>query len=148
MDLGSAVLSAETALELLEDDKRARVRLCAAPLVEGAVAAATLAAAGAGIEEILGEAQEALAAKPGQLGIVLERPAAPAATQGDQPLAERLVTLVNPLGLHARPAAQFVRLARRFQARPMIENTTRRQARSKPAASTLCSDWEHGKGTY
>jgi phosphoenolpyruvate-protein phosphotransferase/dihydroxyacetone kinase phosphotransfer subunit len=125
MDLGSALLSADTALDLLAEDKRDRVRLCAAPLVEGAVAAATLAAAGAGMEEVFNEAQEALAAKAGQLGVVLERPAAPPATHGDQPLAERLVTLVNPLGLHARPAAQLVRLARRFQARPVIENTTR-----------------------
>lgn len=46
MDLGSAVLSAEMALELLGEDRRAHVRLCAAPLVEGAVAAASLAAAG------------------------------------------------------------------------------------------------------
>ena len=49
MDLGSAVLSAETAVELMDDAKRAYVRLCPAPLVEGAVAAAALVAAGAGI---------------------------------------------------------------------------------------------------
>lgn len=125
MDLGSALLSADTALDQLAAEKRGRVRLCAAPLVEGAVAAATLAAAGAGLEEVFNEAQEALAAKAGQLGVVLESLPVPAATRGDQPPAERLVTLVNPLGLHARPAAQLVRLARRFQARPMIENTTR-----------------------
>ena len=47
MDLGSAVLSAETALELLGGERSSRVQLCAAPLVEGAVAAASLAAAGA-----------------------------------------------------------------------------------------------------
>ena len=46
MDLGSAVLSAETALDLLPEDKRSRVRLCSAPLVEGAVAAVSQAAAG------------------------------------------------------------------------------------------------------
>src|SRR5512136_36773 len=34
MDLGSAVLSAETALELMTPEARTRVRLCAAPLVE------------------------------------------------------------------------------------------------------------------
>ncbi|MGH2536756.1 MAG: dihydroxyacetone kinase phosphoryl donor subunit DhaM, partial [Candidatus Promineifilaceae bacterium] len=47
MDLGSALLSAETALELLPADKRANVRLCPAPLVEGALAAAVQAAVGA-----------------------------------------------------------------------------------------------------
>jgi phosphoenolpyruvate-protein phosphotransferase/dihydroxyacetone kinase phosphotransfer subunit len=124
MDLGSALLSADTALELLPVEKRERVRLCAAPLVEGAVSAATLAAAGAGLEEVFNEAQEALAAKAGQLGVVLGRPTVPAVPRDDQPLAERVVTLVNPLGLHARPAAQLVRLARRFRTRPMIENLT------------------------
>src|SRR5512136_2720481 len=37
MDLGSALLSAETALEFLDDGKHSKVRLCAAPLVEGAL---------------------------------------------------------------------------------------------------------------
>ena len=44
MDLGSAVLSAELALELLDDDARERVVLCPAPLVEGLVVAAVAAA--------------------------------------------------------------------------------------------------------
>src|SRR5437899_6784613 len=43
MDLGSAVLSAETALDFLTPEQRERVLLCEAPLVEGAVAAAVAA---------------------------------------------------------------------------------------------------------
>jgi phosphocarrier protein FPr len=39
MDLGSALMSAETALEFLEPGQQEHVFLCAAPLVEGAVAA-------------------------------------------------------------------------------------------------------------
>ncbi|HEU4763519.1 MAG TPA: HPr family phosphocarrier protein [Gemmatimonadales bacterium] len=31
-------------------------------------------------------------------------------------MTERSTTIVNPLGLHARPAAQFVKLASTFQA--------------------------------
>ncbi len=31
-------------------------------------------------------------------------------------LAERLVEIVNPLGLHARPSAEFVKLASQFRA--------------------------------
>lgn len=34
-------------------------------------------------------------------------------------MIERTVTIPNPLGLHARPAAQFVKLAARYQS--MIE---------------------------
>src|SRR5271154_7402478 len=46
MDLGSAVMSAEMAAEMLPDDRRSRVLLCEAPLVEGAVAAAVAARLG------------------------------------------------------------------------------------------------------
>lgn len=46
MDLGSAVLSAETALEQLPEETRARVRMVDAPFVEGAVAAAVEASLG------------------------------------------------------------------------------------------------------
>ena len=40
MDLGSAILSSEMALELLSEEKRAKIFLCEAPIVEGAIAAA------------------------------------------------------------------------------------------------------------
>ncbi len=67
MDLGSAVLSAEMALEFLPEAQRAKVRLCEAPLVEGAIAAVVQAAAGADIEQVITEARGALAAKAAQL---------------------------------------------------------------------------------
>ena len=35
--------------------------------------------------------------------------------------AERTVRIVNPLGLHARPAAEFVKLASRFRADVHVE---------------------------
>ena len=53
MDLGSAVLSAEMALDLLEPERaRADVLLCEAPLVEGAVAAAVTAKMGASLDAV------------------------------------------------------------------------------------------------
>ncbi len=48
MDMGSALLSAETALDLLDPVIAEKVRLCAAPLVEGTLAATVSAAAGGG----------------------------------------------------------------------------------------------------
>jgi phosphocarrier protein FPr len=116
MDLGSAILSAETALDLLPEDRRAHVHLCPAPLVEGAVAAAAMAAAGASLEEVLHEASHALAAKAPQE----PEPAAPA-----EAIDEIVVTVPNPHGLHARPAAQFVRMARDSHAPVTLENLTR-----------------------
>ena len=57
-DLGSAVLSTRTALELLDDP--AGVRLSRGPIVEGAVMAAVQASTGATLDEVL-EAAEAAA---------------------------------------------------------------------------------------
>jgi len=68
MDLGSAVLSAETALELLTDDLRERVVLSPAPLVEGLIGAAVVAAGGGSREQVAAEALRGLAPKQAHLG--------------------------------------------------------------------------------
>jgi PTS hybrid protein len=67
MDLGSAVLSAETALELVDDDVRERVVLSPAPLVEGLVGAVVTAAAGATRDQVAAEALRGLAPKQAHL---------------------------------------------------------------------------------
>jgi phosphoenolpyruvate---glycerone phosphotransferase subunit DhaM len=67
MDLGSAVLSAETALELLDDDLRERVVLSPAPLVEGLIGAAVIAATGAPRDRVAAEALRGLAPKQAHL---------------------------------------------------------------------------------
>jgi dihydroxyacetone kinase phosphotransfer subunit len=59
MDLGSAVLSAETVLEMLSSERRERVRLVDAPFVEGAFAAGVVASAGADADECVEAAMEA-----------------------------------------------------------------------------------------
>lgn len=59
MDLGSAVLSARMAIDLLPKEARPRVRLSQAPLVEGAVVAAVEASIGKGVDEIEAAAVEA-----------------------------------------------------------------------------------------
>jgi len=68
MDLGSAVMSAETALELLDDDVRERVLLSPAPLVEGLIGAAVVAAGGADRDRVAAEALLGLAPKQAHLG--------------------------------------------------------------------------------
>jgi PTS hybrid protein len=67
MDLGSAVLSAETALELVDEDVRERVVLSPAPLVEGLIGAVVTAAAGATRTQVTGEALLGLAPKQAHL---------------------------------------------------------------------------------
>ena len=67
MDLGSAVMSAETALELLDDDVRSRVLLSPAPLVEGLIGAVVVAAGGADRDRVNAEALRGLAPKQAHL---------------------------------------------------------------------------------
>jgi PTS hybrid protein len=52
LDLGSAALSLELALEEFDDDERPKLRVSEAPLVEGAVLAAVQASAGASLDEV------------------------------------------------------------------------------------------------
>lgn len=109
MDIGSALLSAETALDLLDGDIRARVSLCAAPFVEGAIAAGVAAAGGAPLDAVRCEAEAALDAKRAQLGLdsvqTAPQPAHAAAA------ITREVRIADPAGLHLRPAAAIARLA-------------------------------------
>ena len=121
MDLGSAVLSAELALDLLPAERRAHVVLCEAPLVEGAVAAAVQARLGSPLPQVLAEARGgALAAKAAHLGAGTPEPAMEAAVNvagardARSETHERRLRVRNAAGLHARPAAAFVRVAGRF----------------------------------
>lgn len=59
LDLGSAVMSAEVALERLMADQRARVLISDAPLVEGAILAALNAALGLSLAQVAASAQAA-----------------------------------------------------------------------------------------
>jgi PTS hybrid protein len=53
VDLGSAVLSAQVAIdELVDEETRGRVRIAEAPVVEGAVVAAIQASTGASLDEV------------------------------------------------------------------------------------------------
>ena len=120
MDLGSALLSAEMALEFLPPQQQANVRLSAAPLVEGTLAAAVQASVGGNVEQVLAEALGALAVKASHLQSdnVADgrRSTGPVAATAAAEAAEIRLVVRNRLGLHARPAAQFVSTANQFTA--------------------------------
>ena len=59
LDLGSAVLSLELALQALESKQRACVRVSAGPLVEGTIVAAVQASLGASIDAVAAAAEQA-----------------------------------------------------------------------------------------
>ena len=149
MDLGSAVMSAEMAVEMLDEAKRDRVLLCEAPLVEGAVAAATAAKLGRPIEEVAREARGGLLGKQSHLGVeseIAQQPSEPA-TDKSGPSLEASILVKNQLGLHARPAARFVRAAGRHGAHVEVTNATAGRgpvdATSLNALATLGVDQHH-----
>lgn len=63
VDMGSAVMSAELALELLPDEKRSRCLISNAPLVEGAIVAALHAGMGGTLYDVNLAAEDALNAR-------------------------------------------------------------------------------------
>jgi PTS hybrid protein len=112
-DLGSAILTAETALDFLDDEARARVSIADAPLVEGSVAAAVTAETGGDRAAVLAAAESANTVRSD--GSEDEH----LAKQATVPAADAVTgtaTLVNRDGLHARPASEFVKLASGFDA--------------------------------
>jgi phosphocarrier protein FPr len=125
MDLGSAVLSAETALELLTPEQQARVLLCEAPLVEGAVAAAVAARLGSPLADVAAEARGGLLGKVAHLGAGEPAPATETAAAPPEEGQTLRLEIRNPLGLHARPAARFVQTAAGFDANVEVINLAR-----------------------
>jgi phosphoenolpyruvate-protein phosphotransferase/dihydroxyacetone kinase phosphotransfer subunit len=123
LDLGSAILSAEMALEMLSDEQRERIRLSYAPLVEGAVAAALEASLGRTLAQVKQVAEKTANVDQLQLlkpltleeNVPVESLEPPANITPGETL-ELQLTLANPAGLHARPASLFVQTAARFQA--------------------------------
>lgn len=123
MDMGSALLSTEMALELLSEEQRSAIYLLAAPVVEGAMSAVTSAAAGLSVTEIIAEVDLALCAKQQQL--------MPSSTAGEVIPAISPVnhcdewqtfcwTIRNPHGIHARPAASILKVSAQYSANIIV----------------------------
>lgn len=113
VDMGSAILSAEMALEFIEPEKAENVHICAAPIVEGTMSAAVAAASGLPITAVIDEAHGALFAKYELLN-------QSHLLAGDSNVAQHFVDaslddnisfswlVKNAHGLHARPSAAIV----------------------------------------
>ncbi len=120
VDMGSAILSTDLALELLGEAYATRVHVCAAPLVEGTIAAAVMAASGGDIRQVIAEAHQALAAKYHQLNQDDRLTAAlsPAALTEEVPPSTLTFSwcVANPAGIHARPASAIATCLNRYNA--------------------------------
>lgn len=125
VDLGSAVMSAEMAVEFLPAALKSTVRISPAPLIEGLVAALVTASTGAPLAEVAMEAEASVQAKVEHLNPADDTgstviTAAP--DIGDALVLEIPIRLIH--GLHARPTASFVGAMRGLDVTAQASNAT------------------------
>jgi PTS hybrid protein len=120
-DLGSSVL---TTLAVLEDHPRPDVLMVDAPFVEGAVAAAVTAAAGADLAAVAEAARQArhIVKVEGRQPAAAPAPAPAPESNGGAAVSAR-VTL--PANLHARPAGRLAQEAAKFASTIRLEYGTK-----------------------
>ena len=127
MDLGSAVLSTQMALDLIPPEMKDNTRVCPGPFIEGAVVAAAQASTGASLDDIYQEAMQAIEPKVEQFP-ELKEPAPepqPAPKDSSAEMEDSVVlTVTNEHGLHARPGVRFVQTASKYDADIMVKNLT------------------------
>lgn len=124
VDLGSAVMVTQMAIENLPEETQQRIRMTNAPLTEGAIAAVVAAAGGEDLKGVQRAAEQALTTpKIPEAGPVDSlTPPLNLTPSADQKSVDLVVP--NPDGLHARPAARFVRTAMRFDSEITVANIT------------------------
>ena len=119
-DLGSAYMTVDAALDFLDDEHRQLVSVSDAPLVEGVIAAAVAAQGGGDRDAVVaaaGTAWDRPSSKPSGASQAARQAGEDSSAAEAAQEASASVELPNPSGLHARPAADFVRTAARFDAR-------------------------------
>ncbi|MCC9620714.1 phosphoenolpyruvate--protein phosphotransferase [Thalassospira sp. MA62] len=117
-DLGSAQLNAETAIDLLDDDQKQKVRFCEAPLVEGVLAAVVASGSGADMDAVAADAQASYAPPAAE-----KSSAEPEPTHSENAIYAEY-DIVNAQGLHARPAARLVGAIAKLDADVLLCNRT------------------------
>ena len=122
-DLGSALMIAETVHDQLPEEQRSRVVIVDAPFVEAGVAAAVAAETRSDLGGVVAAAEGAREAWHGMTATDAATASA-GQSAGAAPQSEirfvREVTLRNKDGLHARPAAEFVKLANTFDVKVTV----------------------------
>lgn len=117
-DLGSATMTVESVIDM--SDEPERVRFVDTCLVEGAVASSVRAQLGEDLDQVAAVAS-ALAPRVDDVPAQEAPSPAPAkpsggGAQASSTWAQGDAVVADPVGLHARPAAAFVRLAGTFDA--------------------------------
>ena len=105
VDLGGAETNSEMAVEMLPDERGRRVVVCNAPIVEGAVIAATEASGGASLEVVKRRRKSCRRAEA--KGVANDRRREHRAP----------IVMTHAVGLHARPSVKLTKLAKTFASR-------------------------------
>lgn len=138
-DIGSSILSAQTAVELLEPEVARNVHISRAALVEGALAAAVAIASGQDLAEVEDEALRSLQSKQ-ELNRARPLPieAQKTETLNLSTTESQSYTIWNQNGLHARPAASIITLFSNFACEvQLIKGAQAANARSLTAIAGL-----------
>ena len=102
VDLGGAETNSEMAIEMLPEERQGRVVVCNAPIVEGAVMAATEASGGASLDESSGPPRSCRPREAREMSGMTD---SNASARFSSPIA---------VGLHARPSVKLTKLAKTF----------------------------------
>jgi len=115
VDMGSAILSTDMALELLDPSMLPHIHICAAPIVEGVITASIAAMTGKNVKSVLHEAHMALFAKYELLDQSSCFPKSTLSQEKNKPkidmnnkFTSNEFIIKNKHGIHARPAAAIV----------------------------------------
>lgn len=118
VDMGSALLSAEFAIQMLDEEKQPHVVISDAPFIEGAVCAAVQARLNAPLPRVLQELKTALLPKQEQLGTA-------ATEQEDRPVAEKAAETPTPKAAAESVTEAPVRASDGTQAPPVEKEAAR-----------------------
>ncbi|UPW18072.1 phosphoenolpyruvate--protein phosphotransferase [Agarivorans sp. TSD2052] len=127
VDIGSAILSTDMALELLDAEKVKNVHVTAAPIVEGTISASVAAAAGLSLNEVIDESHLALPSKQKQVAEKNREESVVLDFKTTEIIPNRNTVSVttevkNPHGIHARPASAIVSAVASFDAVITLKN--------------------------
>ena len=144
-DMGSALISSETALDFIDPEKAENIYISSAPLVEGVISAAVQCGTGSPLKLSVSEAEESLMQKieylkkdeasPNQeksSGInenpvkKEERAASAVSDNSGSKLSETFI-IKNRNGLHARPAAKLIKAVSESGCRAEVSNLTKKR---------------------
>jgi multiphosphoryl transfer protein len=128
MDIGSAVLSTQMAIQLIPPELNEKARICPAPFIEGAVAAAAQASTGSDLDTVYREAVNSIQSKEAQIEEKNQDHQKELKNElsinGEEKKKEIILQINNEHGLHARPGVKFVQIASSFDAEIMVKNLT------------------------